>query len=146
MARVARHPEAFTLQPTGKVSRRERDESYLDFVRSLPCIVTRREDSVEAAHISYAEPKYGKTGRGKGTKESDRWAIPLCTEEHKRQHSMGERAYWQSVGIDPCIVAMALYAAFPSEARAILIISHIERASFGRGLWRPGKGEGADYE
>jgi hypothetical protein len=138
MARVARHPEAFTLQPTGKqVSRRERDESYLDFVRSLPCIVTRRTEGVEAAHISYQEPKYGKLGRAKSTKESDRWAIPLCSEEHRRQHSMGERAYWNSVGIDPCIVAMSLYAAFPSEPRAILVISHIEPIR--SGLWKAGR-------
>lgn len=119
---------AFSLQPTGKQSKREKDAGYLDFIRSLPCIVTRREPA-EAAHVSYAVPEYGKLGRGKGAKESDRWAVPLCSEEHQRQHTMNEQTYWRSVGIDPCIVAALLYAAFPSRDRAILVINNIQRGS-----------------
>lgn len=126
--RLARHSEAFTLQPTGKTSKREKDAGYLDFIRSLPCIVTRRE-GVEAAHVSYAVPEYGKLGRGKGSKESDRWAVPLDPEEHRRQHTMNERDYWRSVGIDPCIVAALLFAAYPNRERALLIINNIKRAS-----------------
>ena len=76
MARIAYNPEAFTRQPTGKASKRDEKPAYLDFIRSLPCIVTRR-DPVEAAHVSYPEPRAGKLGRGKGAKESDCWAVPL---------------------------------------------------------------------
>lgn len=118
----------FDLQPTGKQSKREKEANYLDFIRSLPCIVTRREP-VDAAHVSYAVPEYGKLGRGKGSKESDRWAVPLCPEEHQRQHTMNERDYWSSVGIDPCIVSALLYAAFPSRDRALLVINNIQRGS-----------------
>lgn len=125
--RILRDPEAFSRQPTGKQSKREKDACYLDFIRSLPCIVTRREP-VEAAHVSYAVPAYGKLGRGKGSKESDRWAVPLCPEEHRRQHSMNEQDYWRSVGIDPCIVAALLYAAYPSRDRALLIIKSLRTA------------------
>lgn len=128
MYQLPRHPEAFTKQPTGKTSKREKDASYLDFVRSLPCIVTRREP-VEAAHVSYAEPRAGKLGRGKGAKESDCWAVPLHPDEHRKQHSMGEREYWKSVGIDPCVIAAFLYAAYPNRDRALLIINNVERGS-----------------
>lgn len=128
MARVAYDPEAFTRQPTGKGSKRVEQPAYLDFIRSLPCIVTRR-GPVEAAHVSYSVPEYGKLGRGKGSKESDRWAVPLCPEEHQRQHSMNEQEYWRSVGIDPCIVAALLYAAYPSRDRALLVINNIQRGS-----------------
>jgi hypothetical protein len=121
-------PTAFMNQPTGKQSKRDKDAGYLDFIRSLPCIVTRREP-VEAAHVSYAVPEYGKLGRGKGSKESDRWAVPLCPEEHHRQHTMNEQAYWRSTGIDPCIVAALLYAAYPSRDRALLVINNIQRGS-----------------
>lgn len=125
MARIALPSSAFAQQPTSKSSRREHDEKYLDWIRSLPCIVTGRE--AQAAHVSYAEPAYGKLGRGLGAKESDRWTVPLCQDEHARQHQMNERAYWQSVGIDPCIIAMALFSAFPNAEKALLIIRNVER-------------------
>ena len=118
----------FDLQPTGKSSKRVEKPSYLDFIRSLPCIVTRRE-GVEAAHISYSDPERGKVGRGKASKESDCWAIPLSPEEHRRQHSMDEREYWRSVGIDPVPIAAFIHAAYPSRERALLIINNIVRGS-----------------
>lgn len=125
--RIAPQPISDKLQPVGKGSKRERKEAYLDFIRSLPCLVTRRE-GVEAAHVSYPEPRAGKLGRGKGAKESDCWAVPLCPEEHRRQHSMGEKAYWRSVGIDPVTTAAFLYAAYPSRERAMLVINNVQRS------------------
>lgn len=121
-------PTAFSLQPTGKGSKRVEKPAYLDFIRSLPCIVTRREGS-EAAHVSYAEPRAGKLGRGKASKESDCWAVPLHTDEHRRQHGMDEREYWRSVGIDPVPIAAFLHAAYPNRERALLIINNIVRGS-----------------
>lgn len=121
-------PTAFSLQPTGKGSKRVEKPAYLDFIRSLPCIVTRREGS-EAAHVSYAEPRAGKLGRGKASKESDCWAVPLHPDEHRRQHGMDEREYWKSVGIDPVPIAAFLHAAYPNRERALLIINNIVRGS-----------------
>lgn len=121
MFRVRRDPEAFTMQPTGKNSAPVKDKPYLEWLHELPCIVTGKTP-VEAAHISYAAPEYGKLGRAKSQKESDRWAVPLHKDEHDRQHSMNERKYWRSVGIDPCSVALSLHAAFPDTERGLLII------------------------
>jgi hypothetical protein len=118
----------FYLQPVGKGSKRIEKPAYLDFIRSLPCLVTRRE-GVEAAHVSYADPRAGKLGRGKASKESDCWAVPLSPEEHRRQHGMDEREYWRSVGIDPVPIAAFLHAAYPSRERALLIITNIVRGS-----------------
>jgi hypothetical protein len=131
--------QGFDLQPTGKASKRIEMPKYLDFIRQLPCIVTGRRP-VEAAHISYAEHRYGKLGRGKGAKESDCWAVPLSPDEHRRQHGMGnERAYWQSVGIDPCVVAAFLFIAYPSHERAMLVIRNIERRV---PMWAAGQSTG----
>lgn len=126
--RLPRHSEAFSRQPTGKQSKRVEKPAYLDFIRSLPCIVTRREP-VDAAHVSYAEPRAGKLGRGKASKESDCWAVPLHPDEHRRQHGMDEREYWASVGIDPVPIAAFLHAAYPNRERALLIINNIVRGS-----------------
>lgn len=126
MARVAVPSTAFSRAPTGKVSRPVKDGGYLAFIHGLPCVVSGRTP-VEAAHISYADPRYGKLGRGKSQKESDRWCLPLSREEHARQHRIGERAYWACVGIDPCVVALALYGAYPNVELARLVIANIER-------------------
>lgn len=126
MARVAYPSTAFSKQPTGKNSRPVKDKPYLEWLHDLPCIVTGAL-GVEAAHVSYAAPGYGKLGRGKGQKESDRWAVPLCPQEHRNQHSMGERTYWALHGIDPCVVALALYGAYPNTGLALLVIQNIER-------------------
>jgi hypothetical protein len=125
-ARYAPPPTAFANQPVSKNSGRRHDKPYLEWIRELPCIVTRRI-GVEAAHISFPAPEYGKLGRGLSRKESDRWAIPLIPEEHRNQHAIGEREYWKVVGINPCIVALALYGAYPDSGLAMVILNNIDR-------------------
>lgn len=88
-----------------------KSKDYLSFLHSLPCIVTG-QTIVQAAHVSFAAPKYGHYGRGKGTKASDRWALPLCEEQHSRQHNMNEQEYWLGVGIDPHQVALVIWGLF----------------------------------
>ena len=83
--------------------------SYLSFLHSLPCVVTGTRDRIEAAHISFANPKLGHYGRGKGTKAPDRWAIPVCADEHRRSHSMNEAEYWRSAGINPHLIALVIF-------------------------------------
>ncbi len=123
---LPRNPEAFSRQPTGKISKRIEDKNYLDFVRSLPCIITGVY-GVEAAHISLPSPQYGKLGRGLGRKESDRWTLPLSQESHRRQHEIGEEKFWDEVGINPFVVALSLYGVYPNEELALLVIRNIER-------------------
>lgn len=100
---------AFSVSSRKTKRQRVGGKDHLEFIRSLPCLVTGRTDGVEAAHISFDEPKYGKLGRGYGNKEEDCWAVPLWSVEHYAQHKMNERRYWAEVGIDPCIIALALW-------------------------------------
>lgn len=98
-------------QPTEIQPRRGRPEKiadYLAFLHMLPCCVTGIRP-VEAAHVSFANPMFGSWGRGKGTKVSDRWALPLSPAEHRHQHSMNESSYWLQVGIDPHALAVTLW-------------------------------------
>lgn len=81
---------------------------YLSFLHELPCVVTGRM-GVQAAHLSYKSTMHGHFGRGKGTKAPDRFALPLCPEEHAAQHAMNERAYWEAKGIDPHALANTLF-------------------------------------
>jgi hypothetical protein len=95
------------FDPTPK-SRPEKRKSYLSWIHTLPCCVTGTT-TVEAAHVSHAAPWHGHYGRARGTKAPDRFALPLCPAEHRRQHSMSERAYWDSVGINPHELANTLF-------------------------------------
>jgi hypothetical protein len=46
-----------------------------------------------------------------GRKVSDRFAVPICRLHHRELHRRGnERAWWQSQGTDPLVVAATLWA------------------------------------
>lgn len=143
---IRKPPTAFSKQPTGKEFAPVKDKTYLEWIRTLPCVVSGRFP-VDAAHISYAAPEYGKTGRGKSQKASDRWTIPLSPDIHRAQHDTSERSYWISIGIDPCVVALSLWGAYPNTELALLIIEAANRkAETARrtALWPAGNNRNGD--
>lgn len=83
--------------------------NYLEFIRSLPCAVSGARSGVQAAHLSFHSTRHGHYGRGKGTKAPDRWALPLSAAEHDRQHRMNEEAYWGATGLNPHVIALAIF-------------------------------------
>ena len=93
--------------PTPK-AKPSKSKGYLAWLHELPCCVSG-QFGVHAAHLSFAAPRYGHYGRGKGSKASDRWALPLAPAEHARQHSMNEQDYWREVGIDPHLLALTIH-------------------------------------
>ncbi len=94
--------------PTRKGGPRK-EAGYLAFIHALPCVVTGVH-GVEAAHLSYASPKHGHYGRGKSQKAPDRWALPLCPDQHREQHAGGEANYWRNiVNRDPHLIALVIY-------------------------------------
>ena len=94
-----------------------KSKDYLAFLHRLPCIITRQY-GVEAAHLSMRAPMYGHYGRGRSTKAPDRWALPLCSGEHARQHDLGEEAFWDSVGINPHLACLVLWGLFAADGDA----------------------------
>lgn len=101
-----------------------RSSDHLNFIRSLPCTVTGAYDGIQAAHVSYVDLRYGKTGRAYGRKESDCWTVPLCSDQHTLQHGMNEREFWQLAGIDPCRVAVSLYLCTGDRDLALVVLQH----------------------
>ena len=82
---------------------RERDRDHLRFVAAQPCLVCGRTPS-DAHHIKFAEQ------RAMGRKVSDKFAVPICRLHHRELHRRGnERAWWQSQGIDPLLIAASLW-------------------------------------
>jgi hypothetical protein len=96
---------------------------HLAFIRELPSLVAV-PGPVEAAHIRYAELRYGKEHTGMGEKPDDFWVVPLAHDAHMAQHHAGdERAWWEAQGIDPCLVASLLYSHSGREEEARMVIS-----------------------
>ena len=79
-------PEIMLPKPT-----RERDDAYLDHVRSMPCCVCGFGSTI-AHHMDRG---------GLSTKGKDYFVLSLCTECHVRLHASSEREFWQSVAVDP---------------------------------------------
>ena len=105
--RIAANTQSFVppkRRPTKK-------PAYLEMIRRLPCCISGAY-GVQAAHVSFANPWYGAYGRGKGTKVSDRFALPLAPALHDLQHSgrLGkEKEFWDTHGIDPHSLANTLF-------------------------------------
>ena len=103
---------------------RVKSASHEEFVRALPCLICGDNTTTEAAHISYADMRYGKFGRGKGQKEESIWVVPLCGMHHRRQHEVGEKYFWITNGVDPCRVAAALFIRSQDYQTALQILEH----------------------
>ncbi len=65
-----------------------RSQAYLDYIRSLPCIVCRQP----------AEPHHTETA-GVGLKGSDFSCVPLCREHHGKSHNMTAYEFRSKYGI-----------------------------------------------
>jgi len=122
--RIAPPSTAFANAPSkGQKRPRIENERHLAWIRTLPCLITGRTP-VEAAHIRYADPAYGKRDVGTAEKPDDRWTVPLAPVVHREQHSGSEREFWKRHGIDPCRVALALYAVSGDDEQGAIILKH----------------------
>lgn len=64
-----------------------RDQQYLNWIRSLPCVLCQNHPPSDPHHI----PKQGHSG--KGTKTDDTRAIPLCHYHHIEYHQYGRLTF-----------------------------------------------------
>lgn len=125
--RIPRPATAFSLDRDRKSRGGRREErDHLGFIRKLPCLCCGRRAMVEAAHVRYPDPAYGKGMTPMGAKPDDRWCVPLDAPCHRTgpdaQHADNEAAWWSRQGIDPLAVAAALYSCSGDEEAAELII------------------------
>jgi hypothetical protein len=103
---VPRIPRTLSLdKPKPNLRRRVR---HLAFVRQLPCVACGKAAPSEAAHVRTGTDSTG-TDSGVGIKPGDRYAVPLCSVCHARQHRVGELTFWSALRIDPLNVALRLW-------------------------------------
>lgn len=111
---VPRLPTAFSVDSTkGRKRPRKNNGGHLKFIRGLRCCSCGTSANIEAAHVRYGDPRYGKRSAGIGEKPDDRWTVPLCNNCHVRgvdsQHNTGEKKFWTRLKIDPLALALALW-------------------------------------
>lgn len=108
-----------------------RDLDYLAMVRQLPCLKCG-DEPCEPAHIRFASAAFGKSS-GMQKKPDDRFTVPLCPGCHRldrdAQHNRGEREFWDSIGINPLIVAQKLFSQRGDlvAMRAVVMVAISER-------------------
>jgi hypothetical protein len=84
--------------------RRYRDKAHRKFVSSQACLVCGLQPS-DPHHLRFAQP------RALSRKVSDEFTVPLCRIHHREVHRVGdEAAWWNKFGVDPHLVAAALWA------------------------------------
>ncbi len=113
----------------GPLQRRERvkDRDHLKFVASLPCVVCGRHGDTQAAHIRFGWARAGKREVGLQEKPDDRWAVPLCTSCHIKQHDTNEKVYWSKKHMSPIFIALALWGVTGDEELGHIIINTVKR-------------------
>jgi hypothetical protein len=84
--------------------RRIRDKAHRKFVSSQACLICGRQPS-DPHHLRSAQP------RALSRKVSDEFTVPLCRIHHREVHrGSDEAAWWNRFGVDPHLVAAALWA------------------------------------
>ena len=132
MVRRARRRTALPRPRSRPFHGREINRDHKAAVAQLFCVATfirggGEDHRVHVAHIRCSQHSSGALNPGLQRKPDDRWVLPLAPHEHRLQHSMGEREYWQALGVDPHAVAAALFEASPdvgamlTQVRAMML-------------------------
>jgi hypothetical protein len=91
--------------------------SFLQWLRGRECLLAGKGGcggKIEAAHVDYAGDK------GMGTKASDRFAVPMCSEHHAAQHRWGWQSFEGNFNMAPgdtLLAANAYWQAWPGRVR-----------------------------
>ncbi|WP_202306616.1 hypothetical protein [Mesorhizobium sp. L-8-10] len=103
-----------------------KDPRHLAWIRTLPSVISGTHGCV-AAHINFADRRYGKPERGKSKKADDRFVLPITPWEHTdgpdAQHRTGkEKAWWAARGIDATTLANDLWRVSGDTEAAMAIL------------------------
>lgn len=85
---------------------------FLQWLRGRPCAIEARggcEGRIEAMHVDYAGDK------GMGTKVSDKFSIPCCSEHHRLQHAWGWQTWEANFKFNALLAAKAYWEAWPGR-------------------------------
>ena len=132
MASEIRHERVYgNFKPRGPRQRKTKNsqnykrrsgmsDEHLDLVRQLPCCVCGARPRSEAHHL-----KAGTGERGMGLRSTDRWAVPLCRDDHDEVERIGakrETEWFRAHGIDQLSLALGLWSTTGDLNRMIKVM------------------------
>lgn len=83
-----------------KRASRWRSQAHCNFVRGHECsILGCTSRPIDVAHVRLG------SGAGMGQKPDDWRTVSLCQEHHRRQHEIGEPAFWRGIDVEALIEA-----------------------------------------
>lgn len=89
---------------------RRENKEHLAWIRERNCIICGTP-YVVPAHIKFADARILKPlSSNIGMKADDRFVLALCHMHHEKQHSMGERKFWDKYHVDPILLALAFFS------------------------------------
>jgi len=99
-------------------------DAHLALVRQLPCCVCSRDAPSDPHHL-----KSGTGERGAGLRSTDKWAVPLCRNDHDEVERIGtknERQWFLDRGVDPHELAQGLWASPDLSRMQAVMLVHAE--------------------
>lgn len=106
---------------------RRYNAKHLHFIRQLPCLVCLDNTTTEAAHVRMADARIAKPITGLGIKPDDWFTLPLCSKHHREQHAGNECKFWQTLDMDPVLLALRFYSISGDVEKAERMIREIAR-------------------
>lgn len=125
-------PTAFAATSGRQKRNKIESKVHLAAIRDLPCCICLSMSGIEAAHVRSSSAQFAKPETGMGTRPSDAWTLPLCAHHHRlapdSQHNVGEDKFWSRYGINPFVLALALWEATGDEYRMAMIVERARDA------------------
>lgn len=87
---------------------------FLQWLRGRNCALADKggcHGPIVAAHVDYAG------GKGMATKVADRFAVPMCDEHHREQHTLGWQPFEKLHDFDGLATAEAFWRAWPGRVK-----------------------------
>lgn len=127
-SRIKKPETSFSLDKPRRQTRGRKPlklEEHRAWIRKLPGLVDGDHRTVEAAHISVKDARFGKPSRGKSQKSDDIYLVPLSKRLHMEIHQIGEPAFEDKYGVDLVLIAVALFVHHinDDEEAALAVIS-----------------------
>ena len=85
------------------ITKRNRDEDYLNWIRMIPCIVCSIQSGyVPITNTAVSEPHHVEKehNAAKGMKADDSRAIPLCKGHHNIIHHCGKETFIKEYNVE----------------------------------------------
>lgn len=98
---------------------RLRNPSHLAFIRTCPCSIAGKNGHVCGGVIEPMHYRGSKDG-GMGMKPGDNFTIPGCSDAHREQHQIGERAFEAKYNISMLDICALFWALSPVKDKCVI--------------------------